>query len=212
MTAANAEMCPASLLTLPIARSSLRMGIWGDWEEPYLTLDPRYEAAQLEVFGTMFLNGHIYRGRKPVHWSPSSQTALAESVRVLKNGVLLLRPLVITMVITTGMVISTGQDWPIDLQPVLKTTNSSVSSSSNIYNLSKNILVIKIKKLMTLLIFLTRMLNVLCKDTVPDHRYLHTHAQHRTVPDPPVCRSAAGSSLLPRSWSRISRMAEQMAG
>ncbi len=58
-----------------------RMGVWGDWEEPYLTLDPVYEAAQLEVFGTMFLNGHIYRGRKPVHWSPSSQTALAESVR-----------------------------------------------------------------------------------------------------------------------------------
>ncbi len=55
--------------------------MWGDWEEPYLTLDPAYEAAQLEVFGTMFLNGHIYRGRKPVHWSPSSQTALAESVR-----------------------------------------------------------------------------------------------------------------------------------
>lgn len=61
------------------------MGVWGDWEEPYLTLNPGYEAAQLEVFGAMFLNGHIYRGRKPVHWSPSSQTALAESVRRLAN-------------------------------------------------------------------------------------------------------------------------------
>ena len=56
-----------------------RYGIWGDWDEPYLTLDPAYETAQLKVFAKMVLNGHIYRGRKPVHWSPSSQTALAES-------------------------------------------------------------------------------------------------------------------------------------
>ena len=56
-----------------------RYGIWGDWDDPYLTLDPAYEAAQLKVFAKMVLNGHIYRGRKPVHWSPSSQTALAES-------------------------------------------------------------------------------------------------------------------------------------
>ena len=56
-----------------------RYGIWGDWDDPYLTLDPTYEAAQLKVFAKMVLNGHIYRGRKPVHWSPSSQTALAES-------------------------------------------------------------------------------------------------------------------------------------
>ena len=56
-----------------------RYGIWGDWENPYLTLDPKYEAAQLRVFSQMLLKGHIYRGRKPVHWSPSSQTALAES-------------------------------------------------------------------------------------------------------------------------------------
>eukprot|EP00873_Tetraselmis_striata_P008372 jgi/Tetstr1/428636/TSEL_018624.t1 len=56
-----------------------RYGIWGDWEEPYLTLLPEYEAKQLEVFGKMLLNGFIYRGRKPVHWSPSSGTALAEA-------------------------------------------------------------------------------------------------------------------------------------
>ena len=56
-----------------------RYGVWADWEEPYLTLLPEYEAAQLEVFGEMFLNGHIYRGKKPVHWSPSSMTALAEA-------------------------------------------------------------------------------------------------------------------------------------
>lgn len=56
-----------------------RYGIWGDWENPYLTLKPEYEAAQIEVFGKMALNGYIYRGVKPVHWSPSSQTALAEA-------------------------------------------------------------------------------------------------------------------------------------
>lgn len=53
--------------------------MWADWGSPYVTLDPQYEAAQLRVFGRMVLNGHIYRGRKPVHWSPSSGTALAEA-------------------------------------------------------------------------------------------------------------------------------------
>ena len=56
-----------------------RYGVWGDWDAPYLTLDPAYEAAQLGVFGRMFEKGHIYRGLKPVHWSPSSGTALAEA-------------------------------------------------------------------------------------------------------------------------------------
>lgn len=56
-----------------------RYGIWGDWENPYLTLHPEYEAAQIEVFGQMAFKGYIYRGLKPVHWSPSSQTALAEA-------------------------------------------------------------------------------------------------------------------------------------
>ncbi|MEW5304207.1 MAG: hypothetical protein WDW36_006833 [Sanguina aurantia] len=56
-----------------------RYGVWADWSAPYITLQPSYEAAQLGVFGKMYLNGHIYRGRKPVHWSPSSRTALAEA-------------------------------------------------------------------------------------------------------------------------------------
>ncbi len=56
-----------------------RYGVWGDWEHPYLTLKPEYEAAQIGVFGKMFLEGYIYRGHKPVHWSPSSKTALAEA-------------------------------------------------------------------------------------------------------------------------------------
>jgi isoleucyl-tRNA synthetase len=56
-----------------------RYAVWGDWEHPYLTLTPDYEAAQIGVFGQMVLKGYIYRGLKPVHWSPSSQTALAEA-------------------------------------------------------------------------------------------------------------------------------------
>ena len=56
-----------------------RYGVWGDWDHPYLTLKPDYEAAQIEVFGQMVLKGYIYRGLKPVHWSPSSKTALAEA-------------------------------------------------------------------------------------------------------------------------------------
>ena len=56
-----------------------RYGLFGDWDRPYMTLEPRYEAAQLRVFGSLALAGHVYRGRKPVHWSPSSRTALAEA-------------------------------------------------------------------------------------------------------------------------------------
>ena len=56
-----------------------RWGVWGNWDNPYLTLKKNYESAQIGVFGQMFLNGYIYRGLKPVHWSPSSRTALAEA-------------------------------------------------------------------------------------------------------------------------------------
>lgn len=56
-----------------------RFGIFGDFEHPYLTLQPEFEAAQIRVFGEMFKQGYIFRGRKPVHWSPSSRTALAEA-------------------------------------------------------------------------------------------------------------------------------------
>lgn len=56
-----------------------RYGVWGEWETPYLTLQKEYEAAQISVFGAMVQKGLIYRGKKPVHWSPSSRTALAEA-------------------------------------------------------------------------------------------------------------------------------------
>ncbi|KAK9822294.1 hypothetical protein WJX74_003674 [Apatococcus lobatus] len=69
-----------ALKTVDAQRTAFkRYGVWGEWENPYLTLRPSYEAAQLRVFAKMVANGHIYRGRKPVHWSPSSRTALAEA-------------------------------------------------------------------------------------------------------------------------------------
>jgi isoleucyl-tRNA synthetase len=56
-----------------------RYGVFGDFAKPYMTLQPEFEAAQIRVFGEMFKKGFIFRGRKPVHWSPSSRTALAEA-------------------------------------------------------------------------------------------------------------------------------------
>ncbi|WP_347723580.1 isoleucine--tRNA ligase [Lysinibacillus capsici] len=56
-----------------------RLGIRGDWENPYITLKPEFEARQIEVFGKMAEKGYIYKGLKPVYWSPSSESALAEA-------------------------------------------------------------------------------------------------------------------------------------
>ncbi|MGE6258676.1 isoleucine--tRNA ligase [Heyndrickxia sporothermodurans] len=56
-----------------------RLGVRGDWENPYLTLKPEYEAQQIKVFGEMAKKGYIYKGLKPVYWSPSSESALAEA-------------------------------------------------------------------------------------------------------------------------------------
>ncbi|MFX3674175.1 MAG: isoleucine--tRNA ligase [Paenisporosarcina sp.] len=56
-----------------------RLGVRGDWENPYVTLKPAYESRQIEVFGAMARKGYIYKGLKPVYWSPSSESALAEA-------------------------------------------------------------------------------------------------------------------------------------
>lgn len=56
-----------------------RLGIRGDWDHPYLTLQKEYEAAQIGVFGEMAKKGYIYKGLKPVYWCPSCETALAEA-------------------------------------------------------------------------------------------------------------------------------------
>ena len=56
-----------------------RLGLLADFENPYITLLPEYEAAQIRLFGTMAEKGYIYKGKKPVYWSPSSESALAEA-------------------------------------------------------------------------------------------------------------------------------------
>ncbi len=56
-----------------------RLGAWGDWGHPYLTIDPSYEASQVRVFGEMFKKGYIEKGLKPVYWCASCETALAEA-------------------------------------------------------------------------------------------------------------------------------------
>lgn len=56
-----------------------RLGVIGDWENPYRTLNHEFEAKQIEVFGEMALKGYIYRGLKPVYWCAHDETALAEA-------------------------------------------------------------------------------------------------------------------------------------
>jgi isoleucyl-tRNA synthetase len=56
-----------------------RLGVRGDWDHPYLTMDPQYEASVLETFRSFVEKGCIYRGLKPVHWCPECETALADA-------------------------------------------------------------------------------------------------------------------------------------
>ncbi|WP_313510492.1 isoleucine--tRNA ligase [Enterococcus sp.] len=56
-----------------------RLGVSGDWDHPYITLTPDYEAAEIRVFGKMAEKGYIYKGLKPIYWSPSSESSLAEA-------------------------------------------------------------------------------------------------------------------------------------
>ncbi len=56
-----------------------RLGVQGDWDHPYLTLEPAYEAVQIGIFGEMARRGFIYKGLKPVYWCADCETALAEA-------------------------------------------------------------------------------------------------------------------------------------
>ncbi|MBQ7500561.1 MAG: class I tRNA ligase family protein, partial [Clostridia bacterium] len=54
-----------------VQRNSFRrLGVYGDWDHPYLTMDPKFEAREVRVFGEMFKKGYIYKGLKPVYWCP----------------------------------------------------------------------------------------------------------------------------------------------
>ena len=56
-----------------------RLGVLGNWEKPYLTINPEYEAEQVRVFGEMYKKGYIEKGLKPVYWCAACETALAEA-------------------------------------------------------------------------------------------------------------------------------------
>lgn len=56
-----------------------RLGVFGDWEDPYITMSHLYEASIIREFGKIVEKGYVYRGKKPVHWCPSCVTALAEA-------------------------------------------------------------------------------------------------------------------------------------
>ncbi|NEW66714.1 isoleucine--tRNA ligase [Carnobacteriaceae bacterium zg-84] len=56
-----------------------RLGGQADWDNPYVTLDPKFEEAQIRLFGKMAEKGYIYKGLKPIYWSPSSESSLAEA-------------------------------------------------------------------------------------------------------------------------------------
>src|SRR5207344_2468686 len=56
-----------------------RLGVFGDWEHPYLTMDPKYEAEILRAFAVFVEEGLVYQSKKPVFWSTGAQTALAEA-------------------------------------------------------------------------------------------------------------------------------------
>ncbi len=69
-----------ALNCLDMQRESFkRLGVAGDWDNPYITLDEKYEGKQIEVFGEMAKQGFIYKGLKSVYWCPSCETALAEA-------------------------------------------------------------------------------------------------------------------------------------
>ncbi len=61
------------------ARDFRRLGVLGDWQHPYLSMDPRFEADEIRAFGRIVANGHLHRGFKPVHWCIDCGSALAEA-------------------------------------------------------------------------------------------------------------------------------------
>lgn len=62
-----------------------RLGVFGEWENPYLTMDYKYEAETVKEFCKLLFNGNVYRGKKPVYWCASCKTALAEAEVEYKN-------------------------------------------------------------------------------------------------------------------------------
>ncbi|MDD8016438.1 MAG: class I tRNA ligase family protein, partial [Acidobacteriota bacterium] len=81
------EECKAyALKFIDIQREDFkRLGVFGEWTEPYLTMNPSYEADILRCLAAFFKNGDVYKGKRPVHWCPSCRTALAEAEIIYKD-------------------------------------------------------------------------------------------------------------------------------
>ena len=105
-----------ALKYIDIQRGSFRrLGVFGDWNSPYLTMDPGYEASILRVFAKLVENGSIYQAKKPVQWSYGAQTALAEAEVEYQDkespAVFVKFPLLESGFHSTSMVIWTTTPW-----------------------------------------------------------------------------------------------------
>ncbi len=98
----------------------IRLGILADWQNPYLTLDPAYEADEIRLLAQIQRNGILYRGEKPVYWCPALQTALAaaeveyrdhKSPAVYVSFELIKSPLSLALPEKTSLVIWTTTPW-----------------------------------------------------------------------------------------------------
>jgi isoleucyl-tRNA synthetase len=81
------EECRAyALKFIDIQRKDfIRLGVFGEWDAPYLTMNPGYEAEVLRHLAAFFAEGSIFKGRRPVHWCPTCKTALAEAEIIYKD-------------------------------------------------------------------------------------------------------------------------------
>lgn len=75
------QQCRAFAMTNVVGQTNnfKRLGVWGNWEQPYLTIDGQFEAIQIKLFWDMYQKGYVYKGLKPVYWDPVFETALAEA-------------------------------------------------------------------------------------------------------------------------------------
>ena len=101
---------------IDIQRASFkRLGVFADWENPYLTMDPAYEASVLRIFAKLVENGSIYQSKKPVQWSYGAQTALAEAeveyADKISPAIFVKFPLESGLEIPASMVIWTTTPW-----------------------------------------------------------------------------------------------------